>query len=472
MKSSIRNPMLRGTYTNNLETLYQKKVLTAEGKNWLINSLDPFHDVDVPAAGYPDIESAATVVQCVKYSTTISAPAGLTTTNWDAHFAMLPNLYPGTVGTAGGGANTGTTGAGGLGHNYSSPGIFVPANYLGGLVWGTNNVGGYTWDRQTSATTIATANNLAIGNLTPYSLVSGKYRIVGMGFEVHNTTADIYKQGSVTVYRQPVTPTTAVIGFSTGTQFYGDRMVNTVRQPPALLSDAMLLYGSKTWEAKDGVYVVSKMNNTSNPLVTPNDLAVAYICPDRGVGHEQTTSGNSIVLPDWSVASTTANTSYYGSASNDNVSPYDISGAYFTGLSAASTLTVDVRWYIERCPTADEAQLVVLATPSPCYDPHAILIYSHAMCGLPPGVPVGENPLGEWFAKVLRGVASVAPAIGTALNVALPGANTVAEIATKAANFAADILDKRNANKNRQALAKVAASELMAQKSKLKTVQK
>jgi hypothetical protein len=131
------------------------------------------------------------------------------------------------------------------------------------------------------------------------------------------------------------------------------------------------------------------------------------------------------------------------------VCPYDISGAYFTGLSPQTTLTVDVRWYIERCPTIDEPSLVVLATPSPVYDPIALKIYSEAVHGLPVGVPVSENPLGEWFNKVLMGVSRYAPLIGAALSPMHPAAGQIGSLLGSGAGKLAELTKKKKASEEK-----------------------
>jgi len=54
--------------------------------------------------------------------------------------------------------------------------------------------------------------------------------------------------------------------------------------------------------------------------------------------------------------------------------------------------------------------LVVLARPSPTYDPKALQFISETVRHLPPGVKVGDNDTGSWFADLIQtGADYIAP---------------------------------------------------------------
>jgi len=76
-------------------------------------------------------------------------------------------------------------------------------------------------------------------------------------------------------------------------------------------------------------------------------------------------------------------------------------GAYFSGLSAATTLQVNTIYIVERFPTAQETDLVVLAKPSCRADHAAIELYSEVSRMMPVGVPQRMNGLGEWFSDAV-----------------------------------------------------------------------
>jgi len=95
-------------------------------------------------------------------------------------------------------------------------------------------------------------------------------------------------------------------------------------------------------------------------------------------------------------------------------------GAIFMGLNTgvggtpASQLVLNCVWFIEKVPNFYD-QLIVMASMSAPYDPHAIRIYSQVVQAMPPGVPRAENPLGEWFSKVMGLVRKFAIPVGAAL---------------------------------------------------------
>lgn len=363
--------------------------VSAEAANWLKIALDPFHDSDIRPAGYPDISSSATIVQLVKKQITLGAVDG-TTGNWDCNIALLPNL-------AGSVANIYDI-IQGVVQLPSTP--MTPATPLSGLV--VNQVG----------QGLSTFSDLGLTTaINPREYVSGACRVVAMGFEVVNSTAEMFKQGQVSVYRQPTYASVQrnVFGVTEpANQFFTDYTM--LQGPPSNLADAQLLFGTRSWEAAEGCYVVSRMNNTSNPLKQATSYPVGY---SNGSVYGSVALDSTLTVAGSLNANIDVDTMEY-------LAPFDISGAYFTGLSAQTTLTITIRWYIERAPGPNEIDLVLLAQPSTCYDSDAIEAYSRALCHLPPGVKQGENDAGDWFARVTGAISKFAPKIGKAIST-IPG---------------------------------------------------
>jgi hypothetical protein len=372
--------------------------ITSGGKDWLTFAVDPFHDKDLPLAGYPDIETASTIVQLVKTQFTVGTPLG-TAANWDANVSFMPNisgLYSPTPFDFVNGVILGSDGG-------------QPASInTGGVVAVTGPVGFQCWP--SDGTPFSSATTLG-GKSVPRTYCKGLYRVIGAAFEVVNTTAEIYKQGQVTVYRQPCNAqNNSFVGF-TGTPFAGDltiQNVDTLRMPPGSLADAQLLFGSASWLAADGAYVIAMLNDVDNPLQSPSFRRIVYLSTDLSAGSQENPAyiGLLDTVGDFSQG-----------LHADNVFPFDVSGAYFTGLSSQTTLVVNCRWLIERCPTVSESDLTVLAQPSPEYDPASLQLYSSIMRYMPPGVPQGMNPLGEWFDNIMSAVADYAGSVGDALTV-------------------------------------------------------
>jgi hypothetical protein len=128
-----------------------------------------------------------------------------------------------------------------------------------------------------------------------------------------------------------------------------------------------------------------------------------------------------------------------------NDSPYSMVGAFYTGLSLQTTLTLTVHFYVERFPQIDQADLVVLAAPSPKYDPLALELYSRMLGEMPPGVMVKENGFGQWFTDL---IAEIAPIAGDALSAIPHPFAQVAAQGAKAAGRMASGIQARNMDRS------------------------
>jgi len=96
-------------------------------------------------------------------------------------------------------------------------------------------------------------------------------------------------------------------------------------------------------------------------------------------------------------------------------------------------LLINLNVYIERFPDQTVPDLVVLAYPSPPFDPVAQEIYTAVMNDMPVGVMVKENGLGDWFAGAIQKASAVigpvlsmmphpaAKAAGAAMSLVAPG---------------------------------------------------
>ncbi len=398
-----------------LAALERAKLLTPNGKNWLIQAVDPFHDYDIPISGYPDVSTSASVVQLVKQQLQITVPtagsgAVASGANWDCSIVLFPTLTPATYITSN------QVGSGGL----INTGIVQNPLQFGALSYSAGPQGNRLWPN---------ASNLAIaatgGSIGPTAYVKGSMRLIAAGFEVVNTTSQLNKQGQVVAARVPTSPTREVCVNSTAVPI----PFTTLRMPPGTIAEAYALYGSRDWEAAEGTYSVLRQNTTSNPYQLPNHTPVAYSMLDEANGSiDNYFSVNSL--------------STGGGSQTDIQAPFDMSVVHFTGLSYTTTLTVNVRWYLERVPSTAEADLVVLASPPAYYDPMALELYCHCLGAMSAGVPRGDNPLGEWFRAALSRISDWAPKIGGALGTIIPGANLVGNIVGGGARIASKLIPK------------------------------
>jgi len=414
--------------------------LTECGKQWLIAAVDPFHDTPLDVKGYPDNNEAASVLQVVKLSAPIVAPAAAGSGNWDCHIHQFPWMSANT-GLGGNFSNTiggdQTTGYGSffLGANNSTP---------SNIAHSTNQWGGLVYDSVASAantflyTDAGTSVTPFISQLQPYT--NGEFRVVAMGFEVVNTTSDLNIQGLCTVYRQPCADlnsakTTLVTsgnvtssGGAISTLNFGYADLLQTAAPPANTGEALLLEGSRQWKAKEGAYVVSTFNSPDDPTGANNTTPVMSLsssdsAPNRWV----------MVFPPTNLPSTWGSFSIpvTGTTFNFNLlptggcnfQPFNHSGAYFTGLSNSTTLQLNATYYIERFPSQQDSALVVLARNS-CHGDHVALdLYSEIIKEMPVGVPQRMNGMGEWFADAVSSATDfIAPVLSA---IPLPMAQTI-----------------------------------------------
>lgn len=419
-----------------LDRLAREEHLTEAAKQWLTVTLDPFHDTPTNCTGIPDSQTGDSVVQCIKSSVTIAKPSGITTGTWDCHVVMSPFFA-----------------------NSASPLQFVSgfseANNAQPLWYDYNQV-----DRGTGPITIAsyaTGNNsgfpnpFAGGNPTNTvqnqtilnlngNYTNGDYRVVSQGFEVVNTTAVLNQQGLCTVYRSPVPSiedatikqTVELDGGSIDKELRVTGAVQylPIQNVPVSPAQALTLPGTKQWHAKEGCYVVARLNDCDT--ATMNN---SWLQPLIDRGNPDSASGVSYYFP--RLGTTTFGTTTPVKLANVRPiqwSNMDISGAFFTGLSLETTLTFNWNIYIERFPAISEYDLVVIAKPSPSYCPMAFEVYKAVAQNLPVGCMQKENGLGDWFRDAVGTVAEFVQPI--AAMIPHPAAQVVSKVAGVANNLA------------------------------------
>jgi hypothetical protein len=184
-----------------------------------------------------------------------------------------------------------------------------------------------------------------------------------------------------------------------------------------------------------------------------NDLAGATIGGRKfAVGDISTNLANSPTNYGFGTLTNGGSIIGYGYSWNWKPTPFHTSGAYFTGLNPNSTLTINAKWILESAPTQESKQLVVLAQPSPAYDPVALEIYKEAARMLPPGVPVGDNKSGDFWDSVLVFLGDAAGALGSVI----PGMSSLGKVAE---NGLHKMAQNRNDNEAKAEAKKKAAKE-------------
>jgi hypothetical protein len=416
-----------------LDKLCKERLITPEGCDWLKSALDPFHDFQLDnLKGYPDISTEPTVVVKVRQSKTISAPPGLATgATWDCHIALSPVDYAGCAGVTstirGVRAQPGySADAGRIDYVLSEHGGSPLTGRMDGLMINSVPNGGTNGEDMTFTPghCPATAGlgyemqGIRLDDFIDFTATDlGVYRLVYSGFEVVNTTAQIAKQGSVTVYEYGNS-------YEMASKHEGDRNSNPLsepntwfRCPPNTLAEAKIMPGAHTWAAQDGCYNTAKFQ-TDNPFQSATERNFSFSQNEDMAG----------IYSGYLLASPAADAKNYGSfvscnnmASDPPSTPtivpsthfsrMNTTGAYFTGLSNSSTLFVTWRVGIERLPAANKPMFLALAQPSAAYDPNALVLYNLVANALPPGCPQGYNDMGKWFSWIAERAKSAIPTV-------------------------------------------------------------
>jgi len=388
----------------------------------------------------------------VRLSANLAVPSGVSSpNNWDCHIHSFPwmNADVGVLGAW----SANASGVGGL--NYGS---FQPNSVTDNCCpYGNIGVcsvpaGTKTWDSSYTSAANVVAFPLQ-QQLAPY--LTGDYRIIAKGYEVINTTSDLNVQGLVTVYRSPFpdtdsAKTTLVYLNQTGTPTrlnFGYPSVVLDYQIPNNSGSALLLDGSKQWKAKEGVYITDTLNSQE----IPPGIDMACVALNLATTDSQYNSSTAtaaligVGTTDLTSIPNTSPTNVLWGYSADGILPtkFNHSGAYFTGLSYSTTLTLNAIFYIEKFPSALDTALVVLAKHSCRSDPIARDLYTEIIREMPVGVPQRMNGLGEWFADAVSSAADFVQPVLSAIPT--PMTQGLGSIVKAAGNIAKGINSKSEA---------------------------
>jgi len=402
--------------------------LSPDGKAWLTAVLDPFHDEAIPNLnGLPDGSNSRSCVQIVRSSKQISCPASVTSGTWDCHVVSYPffgaqALYASELTLTPG---FWAVGANGDDLNYAVAKLGSPTLGLGGVVAYSNATSTAKCGPDSTAGTVAqNLNN---------SFMKGSYRIIAKAYEIMATGPDLYQSGSVASYRLPVPSTqdsvpvlTQVVDGAIGTVIGSASPPTKVYDMiPETYSEINLIPDTKTWKAKQGVYIVDNMNAESFDSYSTIDSAIAYVDRSISIPGDSSTTWNNAWIANIGQNELTPPTMgapvTYPLVVTAGVSNFHHSGAYFTGLNLQDTLTINCIWYVERFPSTKESDLIVLARPTPLRDDIALKIYSHCLESMPVAMPFDSNFLGGWFDDIVSTVSDFVSPVASAIGDVLPG---------------------------------------------------
>lgn len=410
---SIMEPV---TVQQGIHSILKGSKVTSAGEKWLTAALDPFHDTTLAHEGYPDTATGDSVVLTLQRAFTVTKPASAAG-QWDALIAFMPISS---------GSNQGSDTDCDGGAAFFSDANICHYQSTPPLTGFATDVLIHTADTGQELYPIS-ATGFVAADWAPTNFESKRIqllhednpsafcRMIAAGIEVKNTTAEIYKQGSVVVGRLPGCVQRGInrmIDDDSVVTNPNNNEVITCMAPPGLVDYARRVPNSKDWLAADGVYGVMTMKSVEHPPTIP-ESGVAFASSN---GTQNLTTGAS---PGVGVLVTPS--VYNARPAGNKCQPNNFNGwfAFFSGLSNETSLLVTGKSLVEIFPGVQSARIQE-ASPSPANDPRALRIYSALASNLPVGVPVSMNPKGEWWRMVLRGVRAVLPVVEPALGPMAP----------------------------------------------------
>jgi len=389
---------------NYLAKIGEKLGLTECGRKWLIMALDPFNDNLDNHEGFPDGTGSVNIVEQIKETATITNQnLSNLTVNWDCLVLDLPWIQPVKL-------NYDALYESGSGTNPNAP-----VNLINVINCGTHSTGAF-FGGVTVLTALSSQNNWAFGGSTAYSglvvapaatVFQGPYRVTNKGFEIANTTAPLYKQGSVQIFRIP-TPTmdaknTCMIYGGAG--LIGAADVLNVDSWPINSGQAFTAVDTIQHNAELGVYVPSVFNTLNLVDECKVNMTQPFLVNTLNGGESANTN---FFTPPVSANSGGSTNGYTGV----EWAPFHLSGCLFTGLSPQTSLQLNAKWGIEIFPTVAQANLVALARRTPPRDPIAIELYSHIIQSMPVGCRFDDNGFGDWISGALQSASDfIAPVL-------------------------------------------------------------
>jgi len=409
-----------------LENLVDKRILSPEGKRWLVLALDLFHDTEINPESFPDGANTSSVTEILNLSLDIRKPAALAAGPWTVHIFTLPIMFQWFMDPA-----SILTVAPGAALNGWLPVTNVAA---GSFQVGTLNV--HAALDGTALGLFALSTTTLVGNLSiPRTFASGA-RMTSLGWEVKNSTALNFVQGMCTTYRTPTYQETETVNLfipSTGASKASAAKVQELPPPPGATAQALQNLGSQQWEAKFGNYTVVPLTGVDNPPQSPANTGFYFFDPNLN----RYFACNS--APPAALSVTTVGVDGFP---DQLFLPIAQTGAFYTGLSDTTTLTLNMRFCLERFPNVQitaEQELVRLCRKCPARDYWALQIYSEVFRECAISVKQDKNSFGDWFIDVANKVLStalplikmiphpIAQAIGAAGSAIQPFVQTQAE---------------------------------------------
>lgn len=381
------------------------KELTASGAfspadvDFVIAATDPFHDKPLNfLTGIPDGQQGKCVVHDVVQVVEISKPSSLPPGNWNLMISTQPILNEVSMQPFHGYGNT-----------------LVRTTIVNGSTMGSVNFSFSSLNNDFSDN----YTNSPLPSCNPdIQFLEGPLQVVGMAYEVENTTASMYRQGAyfgAEMNQNPFRTSTFRVVHPEGalwaTEKTNSLSLFEVRRPPKNVKELSLLPGNVAWKAEEGCFsVVREMYNQFShvssvptyPFLCETPLPVGSTIGRMIEGWLPAPSN--VGWPDESITSIEY-------CWNNVPNPSNMSISMFMGLSEQTTLTVRVRWLIQRFPTEEDKAIINLAKSGPPRNDKAFELISRTFSSLPPAVPFRMNASGGWWKNVLSALGAAGPLV-------------------------------------------------------------
>lgn len=357
--------------------------LSDNSKNFVLEATDPFHDYPYGAGRVPDGLVASSFTKKYKRALTLTCPfeleAGQT---WSVNFFTTSYLY-----------GTGKRAIYDLPNDFISEFIAgdVPLSPL--MYYACRVFNGKILNITVGSVPLDDSD---LGDNNVYT------RVAGCGFEVHDVTPEIYKQGSCTVWKTTSPGTVENLLIHDGSAFDSTPVTRHAGEIPMTALDVASNQSSVTWEAREGAYVVAA-SHSYQPTTISRYSEALYV----GDWNQSAIPQNACDLIVAKLDAAILTGPVFTPTRSSGLQP---SGALFDGLSSYTVLRVDLRIAVEFVPGIG-SQYNSLASSAPIPDPMAMKLVRLTHVALPAGVKVSENSIGDWFRRVAKIVASVAPTI-------------------------------------------------------------
>lgn len=429
MRNSNLTRVKRAEMLLNKMTISQNCELTKEGANFVKQRFDPYHDLPMKPAGYPDSYNGSTVSRCVKKTITIgaqSAEGPVPTSTWNCHIFSTPILDP-AIFTPITGGNGNVIGYGKDLNNSRS---------YGGIMMQRSDSDGPSWSYPQAETSTNVLGQLSLSR----NDLKNVMRVTSIGFEVIDETAELYKQGTLTAYRQNQQQKDPFFckmiatsgGITTADHYVTDATAMLIKKPPVTTAAAMMIPNTKQWLVKEGAYCVIDFHDNDIPMTEPEyilpiliDDATEYVLPLNNAPTHVARPASYATGLGIGITTNTPTILHYTSPTLNRIYPINTTGVFLTGLNPQASITVNAIFYVECAPTGEDEELLSLCSQSPAYDPLAMELISKLRRDCPIAVKLRENYMGEWFFNGIKNV----------INTALPWLSNAQIVAKQVGNW-------------------------------------